>query len=212
MRLLCIDPNHTGGNPPIELAARFNGLRFVAFPHLWPLVQILLSWGWHVQLVLARESGPVGQYITWQHERLTWVIGNEPDGEGPSSWIMSPAEYAELWQASSALQGDRYVAGMSSGDVNRAAAYVNVAAGCAGIVAHLYTLTPAQAIVKVQDYQQLHPSVWVGEFHEVDGFTPDDYWAAFASAGGIYGNYFCYSDLQVPNFGLPLLTELQAAA
>lgn len=209
MRVLCIDPNHLGGTPPIELAAQYNGLRFVTFPHLWPVVSVLLYWGWTVQLVLARESGDPEQYATWAHERLVWVVGNEPDGEGPSSWKMTPAEYDALWVRARCLQGDRYVAGMSSGDVQKASFYVKRDA--VGIVAHLYTLSPEEAVARVHEYQQLHPSVWVGEFHEIDGYTPDDYWVAFAQAGGIYANYFCFSDAQVPGFGLPLLTELEAA-
>lgn len=203
MRFLATDPAWDPGSPPDELIeSDFDGgVRFVARPELWPAVGHFLNMGRHVALVLARESGDPEQYAEWgtaewMHDKLHWIVGNEPDGEGEASWIMSPREYRALWIRSRCLKGERWIAGMCSGDVARAAKYLQ--ADATGLTVHIYGLSAEQAAAKVAEYAALGLSVWVGEFHP-DGDEPtEDYWAAF---GDVWANFFCYSNAMVAGFG-----------
>lgn len=213
MRFLCIDPRWPGGTPTPEVETGFDGFRFVVFPDSFDTVAGYLNRGYCVQLVLAKESGAVEQYADWFktddtgldrwfRERVTWVVGNEVDApEGsPSSWTMNPEEYWQLWNRSKVLNGKRYVSGQSSGDVGRSFWYAQ--ADMDGICVHPYGKTPEAAVVLLQTYaDEFQSPVWAGEFHEVDGYTREDYFKEFEAAA-FNANYYCYSDAMNPGFGM----------
>jgi hypothetical protein len=201
MQFLCIDPAWSGGTPPDEVVARFDGVRFVARPDLWDAVSSYLDADKKVMLVITSQSGPVEQYADWASadwfaDRVYWTIGNEPDGEGEASWIMSPDEYAELWARARCLHGQRFIAGMCSGQPDIAVQYVQPDAD--GLCVHLYGLSPEAAQTKISAYAKATGlPVWVGEWHEADGFSPEDY-----DFGEVWANYFCYSDAMHAGMGL----------
>lgn len=201
-RYLAVDPRWPGGTPSDTLMTRtiYSGPRFVVFPDSWPSVGHYLNLGQTVALVLARESGDPAQYADWATadwmlDRVHWFVGNEMDGSGPASWTMTPAEYADLWWRSRVLHGRRWVGGLCSGDVVRARDYVQP--DMYGLGVHIYTLNPAYAQAKVQEYQSFG-RVWVGETHPADGYKLSDYiWPA-----GVNVTDFCYSNAMVPGLGL----------
>jgi hypothetical protein len=203
MRLLCIDPAWEPGTPSDALLQEqgYGGVRFVARPDLFDQVAHYINLGLHVMLVLARESGDPAQYAEWgpfdfgDGPRLHWVVGNEPDGSGDSSWSMTPRQYRGLWRSARVLQGERWVAGMCSGDPARAAAYLQRDA--TGLCVHLYTLGPDGASARLADYGALGLPVWVGEWHQADDFALGDY-----DFGEVWANDFCFSSAMVPGMGL----------
>lgn len=219
MRFLCIDPRHDGGRPTAELVhyLGYGGVRFVVFPERFNDVAYYLNSGLKVQMVLARESGPVEAFADWFatddpglqgwfRENVFWVIGNEPDAYGGhSSWIMNPEEYWQLWQrARKALPShlERWVAGQCSGDITRSKWYAQE--DMTGIVVHPYAKTPQEAVALVFEYANyLNAPVWVGEFepHPNHDSSNEPYWQAFAEHG-IWANEFCFSDAMVPGFGM----------
>lgn len=200
-RYLCIDPEWSGGTPPdnILTSTIYSGVRFVARPDLWPVVGRMLTIGVNVQLVIARESGNPAQYFDWATSdwmlpRVSWVVGNEPDGSGPSSWTMTTMEYAMLWQASRGLHGARWVAGMVSGNTAKARQYLQPDA--AGMAVHIYTLNPTGAKQAMTAYGKLGVPLWVGETHPSEGYKLADYtWS-------VPVNDFCFTDQMVPGMGL----------
>lgn len=141
---------------------------------------------------MARESGDPSQFAIWGPPNFDIVVGNEPDGSGGSSWVMSPDEYAGLWDSTSNYSAPRWIAGMCSGDVGRAAEYVARASGAAGLHIHLYGLNPDEARQRVADYQSLGLPVRIGEWHPADGYR-----------------YFDY-DFQVPDFAFALSDAMVA--
>jgi hypothetical protein len=204
-RFLASDLRWPGGTPPDILLTRtiYQGVRFVVFPEIWDQVGHMLELGLDVAPVLAKESGDPTQYTDWfgsdwMKPRVHWFIGNEMDGvdEG-SSWVMDSAEFGDLWQASRVLNGERWIGGMSSGDVGRARPYLQPDA--AGLAVHIYTLDPTAARNKVREYQfNLKTKVWVGETHPADGFRMADYtWPS-----GVNVNDFAYSEAMVETMGL----------
>jgi hypothetical protein len=202
-RYLCCDPRYPQGTPPDSLLTKtfYSGPRFVVFPELWPYVGHCLELGLDVALVIARESGDPAQYFDWATSdwmlpRVKWFVGNEPDGSGESSWIMAPAAYAVLWDNCRGLHGERWIAGMCSGDVQRARQYLQPDA--AGLGVHLYTLDPAAAIAKLAEYGTLEKRLQIDEMHPADGFKLSDYtWPPDVPVSD-----FCFSDAQVPGMGL----------
>ena len=205
-RYLCIDPRYDLGTPPDALVTKtiYSGVRFVVFPDSWPEVShyLELSPNLDIQLVIARESGDPAQYMDWatsdwMRPRVSWVIGNEPDGpDGGSSWVMTPEEYQQLWDSCKGLSGARWLAGMCSGDVERARQYLQPDA--AGLMVHIYTLAPVAAYAKVREYKGLGLPVRVGETYPADGYKLADY--SWPVIGGV--NDFCYSRAMNPDTGL----------
>lgn len=200
-RYLCIDPAWSGGTPPDVLLTRtiYTGARWAVKPDQWPYVGHCLELGLNVALVIDSDSGDPAQYFDWATSdwmlsRVKWFVGNEPDGSGPASWTMTPDQYGVLWQSATGLHGERWIAGMVSGDTTRARQYLQPDA--AGLGVHLYTLSPSQAAQRVNQYQQLHLPVWVGETHAAAGYKLGDYtWQ-------VPVNDFCYAEAQVPGLGL----------
>jgi hypothetical protein len=78
-------------------------IRIVATPEhdLRPYFQRCRDRGLKILLVLARESG--GDYALYRDRYASLVdavqVGNEFEGEGPSSWIMSGLEFVSLGRA-----------------------------------------------------------------------------------------------------------------
>ena len=197
MRGICSDPRYPEGDPRSTKAGQaFRSTRYVLFPDSWPVTSDLINSGWYVTGVIARESGDPAQYANWGPPNFDIVIGNEPDGSGESSWIMTPAEYGQLWQSTNNYSAQRWIAGMCSGDVARAAEYVKVAPGAAGLHVHLYGLTPGQAKLRVSAYRGVDWSVRVGEWHPADGYRYFDY------SFSVPDFAFCLSDAMVPDMGL----------
>jgi hypothetical protein len=188
-RFLASDLRWPGGTPPDILLT-------------WDQVGHMLELGLDVAPVLAKESGDPAQYADWftsdwMKPRVHWFIGNEMDGvdEG-SSWVMDSAEFVDLWQASRVLNGERWIGGMISGDVERARQYLKPDA--AGLGVHIYTLNPTDARAKVRQYQGLGAKVWVGETHPAGNFKMADYtWPA-----GVNVNDFCFSSEMEKDWGL----------
>jgi hypothetical protein len=206
MKFLAIDPRWDGGTPSDDLARRFDGVRFVAFPNGWDHVGHYLDMGLLVDLVLARESGDPAQYVGWAtdewfRERLRWIVGNEPDGSGASSWTMTPKQYRVLWKrAAMFLNGERWIAGMCSGDPARAAQYAQHDA--AGWVVHLYGLTAEEAVARLLEYQAALPGpLRVGECHQVQGADVDEYLSGLEQHAWV--TYFCCCDDMDTGMGLP---------
>ncbi len=198
-RHLCIDPEWLEVPDCVLTRTFYTGVRFVARPDLWPEVGRFLELGLNVQLVIARESGDVAQYAEWatsewMWSRISWVVGNEPDGTGEASWIMDPAHYAELWDTARVLSGPRWIAGMCSGNVQLAKPYLQPDA--AGLAIHIYTLDPVKAKAKVTEYKTLGKKLWIGETHPAGGYKMGDYtWTDPV-------NDFCFSDSMVAGMGL----------
>ena len=203
MRYLCIDPAWSGGTPPDHLVTRtiYGGARWAVKPDQWSICGHYLELGLNLALVIDSDSGDPSQYADWftsdwMKSRVAWFVGNEPDGDGPSSWIMDPDTYDVLWQESSCLHGARWVAGMCSGDPARAKPYLQI--GAAGLAIHLYTLSPTEAALKIADYRTLHRRLWVGETHPASGYRMADYtWPSTVNI-----NDFAYSEAMVPGMGL----------
>ena len=90
-------------------------VRIVATPEydLTAYFTTLRTAGIRVLLVLARESG--GDYRLYRDLYSTrvdaWQIGNEPDGEGESSWSMTPHEWASLGRSVRALMPTALIVG-----------------------------------------------------------------------------------------------------
>jgi hypothetical protein len=201
-RFLASDLRWPGGTPPDILLTRtiYSGVRFVVFPDIWDQVgQLSLD----VAPVLAKESGDPAQYADWftsdwMKPRVHWFIGNEMDGiEGGSSWVMDAGEFSALWDASRVLNGERWIGGVCSGDVERARPYLQPDA--AGLGIHIYTLNPTHARLKTVAYKSmLGVKVWVGETHPAGNFKMADYtWPA-----GVNVNDFAYSEAMVETMGL----------
>jgi hypothetical protein len=218
VRFLAIDPANDGGRaqPWFIREKGYDGVRFVAFPDRFDDVAYYVNEGLLVQLVIARESGDVEAFAewfraddnpdleSWFRSTVFWVVGNEPDGPaGGSSWTMTPAEYRDLWARARCLHGERWVAGMCSGNQYVAANYLSVDADEAGVCVHPYGKTPRGAVALVKAYAAFcQTPVWVGEFFPTAGHTSEDYFAAFEAAGGVWAGRFCYSDAMVSGFGL----------
>lgn len=201
MRYLCIDPAWSGGTPPDVLLQRtiYGGARWAVKPDQWGYVGHCLELGLNVALVIDSDSGDPAQYADWATSdwmlaRVKWFVGNEMDGTGESSWIMTPAQYSDLWEAGKVLHGERWIGGVCSGDVKRAKPYLK--SDAAGLGVHIYTLSPAAAQAKVAEYRALGKRVHVGETHAVAGYKLSDYtWTVDV-------NDFAYSEAMVSGFGL----------
>jgi hypothetical protein len=201
VRYINADPTYPEGTPDLATLAAYDGVRFVARPTLKPYLDSLRTQGKRSLVVVAKESGDPMQYIGWRPS--AWQIGNEPDGpDAGSSWVQTPAEYRALWERCIILPGARFIGGMCSGDVERARLYVQF--GAEGLGVHLYTLTPAQAIAKVREYQTLNPHVFITEWHpQRIPAQPGDLEPYEQAFGDVWHAYFCYSNAMVAGFGLP---------
>jgi hypothetical protein len=197
-RGLCIDPRWSGGTPSTKIASLYRVVRYVLFSDSWSDTAAYINSGWYVQGVIARESGDPTLFADWGPPNFDIVIGNEPEGGPPSSWVMSPAEYGDLWASTRNYDAPRWIAGMCSGDVSRAERYLARAPGAAGLTVHLYGLSPAQATRKIRDYAKLGLPVRVGEWHPAEGYRLTDY------AFSVHANDFCLSDAMVEGMGLYL--------
>lgn len=202
-RYLCIDPRWDGGTPSGKIADLYYGMRYVLFQDSWDVTSDYINAGWYIQGVVARESinndwNQLAFFSNWGPPNFDIIIGNEPDSNGPASWTMTPDEYNALWHATDNYDAPRWIAGMASGDVARAAEYVQRAPGAAGLMIHLYGLSPTQATKKVTEYKKLGLPVRIGEWHAAQGFRHTSY--SFA----VPANDFCLSDAMVAGSGLYL--------
>lgn len=200
-RYLCIDPRYQLGTPSQKIADLYYGMRYVLFQDIWDITANYINSGWYVQGVVARESinddwNALNFFADWAPPNFDIIIGNEPDSSGGASWTMTPDEYGALWQATSNYQAPRWIAGMTSGDVALAAQYVARAPGAAGLMIHLYGLSPSRATAKVNEYKKIGLPVRVGEWHAANGYRHTSY------SFSVPANDFCWSDAMVPGFGL----------
>jgi hypothetical protein len=112
---ICVDALNPAGCPSAEalIAAGADGARLVAFdePRFFEYATALLDASLTVSVVIAREScadDDFGGWASFYSSRIAptyWVLGNEADAyllapaESPSSWSMTPPEYAAFWHA-----------------------------------------------------------------------------------------------------------------
>lgn len=138
MRGVCIDPMNPAGRPTVTQLKALTpnpSVRLVYQPHLqW--YNYYLSLQKHnvpVCLTLASESFSSTAYnyetsviarTLRDYPPALWVIGNEPDGVGDSSWSMEWREYVNLfYQCEPAIRStfpdaQVYTAGLVSGQVD----------------------------------------------------------------------------------------------
>jgi hypothetical protein len=163
-------------------------------------------------------------------ERLhpdAWQIGNEPDGTGPSSSQLTPAEYGQLVQVTvpvfRAAQPSATIisAGLVSGQPDwLLGAGPAALALLDGIAVHPYGQRPTAAWPVagyapfgvagelLDRYQSRYGRpLWVSEFGTSNPAAPADYIAAMHDALTARSDVaaafvFCYTDAMVPGFGL----------
>jgi hypothetical protein len=126
--------------------------------------------------VLANESG--GYMIA---NADLYQIGNEPDGAPPSSWVMSPQEYVDLWNLYHGTYPNlpMIAAGLSSGDPSWWDKVAPQLDGCKGVAVHPYGKTLGEAKTLLAAYRAVRPSMglYVSEWNrpaaEIPGY---DWW------------------------------------
>jgi len=104
MRGVCVDALNPKGRPsPLRLERLYGkiAVRMEMRDHtdFYDYYYSLYGAGIQVALLVGPSTENVGKIVRalGQHSPELLIIGNEPDGLGPSSWSMTPVQYQELW-------------------------------------------------------------------------------------------------------------------
>lgn len=153
-------------------------------------------------LKLALVIGAESQGLDYNHlEPDLVIIGNEPDGGPPSSWVMTQDEYKELWAVHSVLYSCPLVAaGSASGDPAWWDSVMPLE-GCTAMNVHPYGKTPQETAELVTAYQlRFNLLTHIGEWNR-PAEEIDEYLAILNKDNRIL-SWFCWSDTMVPGYGL----------
>lgn len=196
MTLLNCDPLNSANSPGAQEIYRLglSGVRIVCRDGVEEYVESCQSIGLFVLGVIARESQ--GNVLGGMCD--AYQIGNEPDGQGESSYKMPPDQYLEEARIYRETYPDLFMlaAGLVSGDV----AYWRLIGpkmevlGYQGFAVHPYGKTPDQAEALLKRYQAITPKLrlWVTEWHRPPAEIPD--WKAMLRRIGVVGDaWFCWA-------------------
>jgi hypothetical protein len=241
---ICVDALNAAGCPPADtlFEAGADGVRLVAFdsPEFFAYAGDLLAAGLTVAVVLARESFGDDDYAGWASfyaERIAptyWIIGNEMDAyllpePSPSSWKMTPQEYADFWFLAGTMIRERQpdaklvIGGLVAGQPSYLDEVLPLldpppwgvdvhpygkSAGEAGELFDLYrtTVAPAELRALLASYGEVLEA-WGGERRllVLEWWRPAEeiaeYEAMLRAETG-WATWFCWSDGMVPGFGL----------
>jgi hypothetical protein len=205
-----VNPMNPAGRPDPKMLREigFGSVRLVLRPGVRDYIDACHAAGLSVLGVIARESGEPGQYADWLTDLL--AVGNEMDGDGPSSWRMGPEEYYALWYLTRYFFPDTplLVGGLCSGNIYRGEQYWCVE-GATGVAVHPYGKTAAAARTLICQYRELaempvyvtewnRPVEEIGEFVAMLGQETAGAW------------WFCWSSQMVSPFGLDEPGKLEA--
>lgn len=213
---LCVDPLNPAGRPtPANLVTYgFRAIRsvFRPDPQWYSYHQAASRVGLASIVTLARESFALSlpDTIASLPTDADWVVvGNEPDGEGISSWRQSPAEFLALIAECAPLirqrcpQAQIVAGGLVSGQPGW---LVRVVVELAGLVdafdVHPYAKDTNQAAALLREYEALVGGVplvvleWNRQASQIPAFTTMLEQMTQAAA------WFCWSDGMVDGFGL----------
>ena len=195
LTLVNVDPLNPTNRPSPVLVKELGmgGVRLVCREGVEGYVDLCHGQGLFVLGVIARESqGNVLGGICDAYQ-----IGNEPDGEGESSYSMSPNQYLE----EARIYRDTYPglfmisAGLVSGQVGywrQIGSQIGMM-GYQGFAVHPYGKTAAQAEPLLKSYQSITPrlGLWVTEWHRPANEIPD--WKAMLRRTSVADAWFCWA-------------------
>lgn len=214
---MCVDPLNGAGRPtPANLKTYgFGGVRsvFRDHPDWFSYHNAVKRVGLASIITLAQESfGSASTSDTISSLPIDAdmvVIGNEPDGEPPSSWVMSPAEFQTLLRDCAPLIR-RYcptASVVAGGLVSGQSSWLEpIADDLAGLVdafdIHPYAKTSDEAENLLEQYRTVLMGMdlmvleWYRPADQIPDFVDMLKFQTEASA------FFCWSDGMVPGFGL----------
>lgn len=195
LTLVNVDPLNPTNRPSPVLVKELglSGIRLVCRAGVEDYIDSCHGLGLFVLGVIAKESE--GNVLGGMCD--AYQIGNEPDGQGDSSYKMSTNQYLEeariyretypnLWMIS---------AGLVSGQVGywrQIGTYIGNM-GYQGFAVHPYNKTAAQAEPLLKSYQSITPrlGLWVTEWHRPANEIPD--WRAMLRRTTVADAWFCWS-------------------
>ena len=211
-----VDPLNPAGAPdPAALkAAGFNWVRLVSRPQpgVSAYIQQCQQAGIKVLAVIAGESMQNGVPYKLDPPPDVYQLGNEPDGEGVSSWKMDQDAYTRLWNTHAAgLNAPAIAAGLCSDDPP--GWIENLLPGLQprprALAVHPYGATVDDAQDLFESFAELQFPLWLTEWNPLPRDWTDQtvetdmaaVWAIFSSKAEA-AFWFCWSDGMVPGLGL----------
>lgn len=208
---LNVDPeNHHGRPDPAELKRLgFTSVRFVARGSTVcrDYFTDCAGVGLDTYICYASEDQrPLEELIEMFPGATCWILGNEPDGQPPSSWIMSPTQWAAFHQVNAAKVRQYSpnsmvaTAGLCSGNPDWAKPVINnLSYDLLNI--HLYAGDAENKRELLSAYRALRGDVlMVGEWYwEAAGIPP---YVKMLDEECFASQWFCWSDGMVDGFGL----------
>jgi hypothetical protein len=209
-----IDPLNPAGAPePGALKAiGFNWVRLVSRPGVEPYIQKCQAADIKVLAVIAGDSMQDGKLFKLDPPPDVYQVGNEPDGDGVSSWKMDQDAYTQLWNTYAAeLDAPVIAAGLCSGDPTGWLGDLvsNLQPPPRALAVHPYGATADDASALFDAFAQFSLPLWLTEWNLLprdwsDQETETDLtavWEVFNSRAEA-AFWFCWSDGMVSGLGL----------